>query len=32
MKSLKTLLLLSLATLFGCTSKPNGVEPVNNFE
>ncbi|CAH1558099.1 lipocalin family protein [Vibrio rotiferianus] len=32
MKSLKTLLLLSLATLFGCTSKPDGVEPVNNFE
>ena len=32
MKSLKTLLLLSLATLFRCTSKPDGVEPVNNFE
>ncbi|MGR5213403.1 lipocalin family protein, partial [Vibrio rotiferianus] len=32
MKSLKTLLLLSLATLFGCTSKPDGVEPVINFE
>ncbi|WP_045406760.1 lipocalin family protein [Vibrio jasicida] len=32
MKSLKTLLLLSLVTLFGCTSKPDGVEPVNNFE
>ncbi|OHY94344.1 lipocalin [Vibrio rotiferianus] len=32
MKSLKTLLLFSLATLFGCTSKPDGVEPVNNFE
>ncbi|HHX8527610.1 TPA: lipocalin family protein [Vibrio diabolicus] len=32
MKSLKTLLLLSLVTLFGCTSKPDGVEPVNNFD
>ncbi|WP_282067283.1 lipocalin family protein [Vibrio rotiferianus] len=32
MKSLKILLLLSLTTLFGCTSKPDGVEPVNNFE
>lgn len=32
MKSLKTLLLLSLVTLFGCTSKPDGVEPVNYFD
>ncbi|ELA9456986.1 MULTISPECIES: lipocalin family protein [Vibrio] len=32
MKSIKIFLLLSLATLFGCTSKPDGVEPVNNFD
>jgi len=32
MKSLKIFLLLSFATLFGCTSKPDGVEPVKNFE
>ncbi|CAE6926689.1 lipoprotein Blc [Vibrio sp. B1REV9] len=32
MKSLKLLFLVSLTTLFGCTSKPDGVEPVNNFE
>ncbi|BBM66614.1 hypothetical protein VA249_32600 [Vibrio alfacsensis] len=32
MKSLKLLFLVSLTTLFGCTSKPDGVEPVNNFD
>lgn len=32
MKSIKSLLLLSAAVLFGCTSKPEGVEPVQNFE
>ncbi len=32
MKSLKLLFLVSLTTLFGCTSKPDDVEPVNNFE
>lgn len=32
MKSLKSLLLLSAVVLFGCTSKPEGVEPVQNFE
>lgn len=32
MKSLKSLLLLSLFVLFGCTSKPEDVEPVQNFE
>ncbi|MGP8307826.1 lipocalin family protein [Vibrio sp. YIC-376] len=32
MKSLKSLLLLSVVVLFGCTSKPEGVEPVQNFE
>ncbi|PFG58215.1 apolipoprotein D and lipocalin family protein [Vibrio sp. ES.051] len=32
MRALKTILFLSLATLFGCTSKPSGVEPVDNFD
>ncbi len=32
MKTLKLLLLLCVAVLFGCTSKPDGVEPVKNFE
>ncbi|MGR5236003.1 lipocalin family protein [Vibrio alfacsensis] len=32
MNYLKMLLLLSLSALFGCTSKPDGIEPVNNFE
>lgn len=32
MKSLKSLLLLSVVVLFGCTSKPEGVEPIQNFE
>ncbi|MDV6250083.1 lipocalin family protein [Vibrio sp. EA2] len=32
MKSLKSLLLLSVVVLFGCTSKPDGIEPVQNFE
>ncbi|ANQ24142.1 lipocalin [Vibrio natriegens] len=32
MKLIKSLLLLSVAVLFGCTSKPEGVEPIQNFE
>ncbi|MBR9876414.1 MAG: lipocalin [Vibrionaceae bacterium] len=32
MKVIKSLLLLSVAVLFGCTSKPEGVDPVQNFE
>ncbi|MBR9786314.1 MAG: lipocalin [Vibrionaceae bacterium] len=32
MKSLKSLLLLSVTVLLGCTAKPEGVEPVQNFE
>ncbi|WP_319534042.1 lipocalin family protein [uncultured Vibrio sp.] len=32
MKSLKSLLLLFVVALFGCTSKPVGIEPVQNFE
>ncbi|ANQ29305.1 lipocalin family protein [Vibrio natriegens] len=32
MKLIKSLLLLSVAVLFGCTSKPEGVDPVQNFE
>ncbi|ANQ19343.1 lipocalin family protein [Vibrio natriegens] len=32
MKLIKSLLLLSVAVLFGCTSKPEGIEPIQNFE
>lgn len=32
MKLIKSLLFLSVAVLFGCTSKPEGVEPIQNFE
>lgn len=32
MKLIKSLLLLSVAVLFGCTSKPEGVEPIQNIE
>ncbi len=32
MKLIKSLLLLSVAVLFGCTSKPEGVDPIQNFE
>lgn len=32
MKTIKSLLLLSLVVLFGCTSKPEGIEPVKSFE
>ncbi|CAM2916261.1 lipocalin family protein [Vibrio mytili] len=32
MKKLKILLTVVLFALFGCTSKPDGIEPVNNFD
>ncbi len=32
MKTIKLLLLLSMGLLFGCTSKPEGIEPVERFE
>lgn len=31
MKSIKAWMLLCLIAMFGCTSKPDDVEPVNNF-